>query len=271
MLSIDDRLRWRVGMMWTAGARADALAGLTFAGEVVAMAPPGHPLRVSALAFQAQAVTHVDAVEARRLLDVAWEQVDPSHAEQPVQLRTIEALTHLSELDLVRAAEVFAAAARSEPAAPGYFGRSALVLRPLCLHLAGAHDEALDALEVAAQLPGVDDTFLQAIVRAYVHATVRPNAAALRALLGAIDDRDPAAMTEPLRRRCRRRAGPGSDGATALADQLFGAMAAHRWHSRHEGLAAHVRTRLDGHEPESAGEAWSTADLVDQARVLAQA
>ena len=269
-LSIDDRLRWRVGTMWTAGARADALAGLTFAGEVVAMAPPGHPLRVSALAFQAQAVAHVDAVEARRLLDVAWEQVDPSHAEQPVQLRTIEALTHLSELDLVRAAEVFAAAARSEPAAPGYFGRSALVLRPLCLHLAGAHDEALDALEVAAQLPGVDDTFLQAIVRAYVHATVRPNAAALRALLGAIDDRDPAAMTEPFAVAAAAELAR-SDGDTALADQLFGAMAAHRWHSRHEGLAAHVRTRLVGHEPVSAGEAWSTADLVDQARVLAQA
>ena len=226
--------------------------------------------RKKELVDRAQAVAHVDAVEARRLLDVAWEQVDPSHAEQPVQLRTIEALTHLSELDLVRAAEVFAAAARSEPAAPGYFGRSALVLRPLCLHLAGAHDEALDALEVAAQLPGVDDTFLQAIVRAYVHATVRPNAAALRALLGAIDDRDPAAMTEPFAVAAAAELAR-SDGATALADQLFGAMAAHRWHSRHEGLAAHVRTRLVGHEPVSAGEAWSTADLVDQARVLAQA
>ncbi len=269
-LSMDDRLRWRVGTMWTAGARADALAGLSFAGEVVALAPPGHPLRVSALAFQAQAVAHLDAAEARRLLEVAWREVDRSHPEQPVQLRTIEALTHLSDLDLLGAAEAFDAAASSETALPGYFGRSALVLRPLCLHLAGAGGEALEALEVAAQLSGVDDTFLQAIVRAYVHATVRPNAAALRALLGTIDDRDPVAMTQPFAVAAAAELAR-SDGDTALADQLFRAMAAHRWHSRHEGLAAHVRTRLDGHESVSTGATWSTVDLVDQARRLAQA
>ncbi|MEZ5207302.1 MAG: hypothetical protein R2690_10085 [Acidimicrobiales bacterium] len=119
-----------------------------------------------------------------------------------------------------------------------------------------------------AALPGVDDTFLQAIVRAYVHATVRPNAAALRAARRHRRSRsggDDRALAVAAAAELAR-----SDGATALADQLFGAMAAPVALAP-RGARGALRTRLDGHEPESAGEAWSTADLVDQARVLAQA
>jgi len=267
-LSADDRLRWRVGTMWTAGARADAWAGLTFAGEVVLLAPAGHPLRVAALAFQAQAVAHVDPVEARRLLEVAWGQVDPTHPEQPVQLRAIEALTYLAELELVAAAETFAVAAGTSDGPPGYFARLALVLRPLCLHLAEQPGGAQAALDAAALISDVDDTFLQAVVHAYVHAVVRPSPPALRALLDTIDDRDPVARTQPFAiAAAAELARHGGD--LDLAERMFASMWAEQWHLRHEALAAHVRTRLAADSAPSPSEAMATADLLAEVRSLA--
>ena len=267
-LSLDDRLRWRIGTMWTAGARADAWAGLTLAGEVVLLAPHGHPLRVAALAFQAQAVAHIDQIEARRLLEVAWGQVDPTHPEQPVQLRAIEALTYLAELDLVAAADAFDAAAATSDGPPGYFARLALVLRPLCLHLADRPGAARVALDASSSVSDVDDTFLQAIVHRYVHAVVRPGPPALRALLDAIDDRDPVARTQPFAVAAAAELAR-HDGDRELADRMFASMRAQEWHLRHEALAAHVRTRLAVDADPATPATLGADDLLDEVRRLA--